>query len=174
MYFLKVLIIFFKKKFWSGEKYARSLGVVLGESCSISKSVGFGSEPYLIEIGDNVQLTDNVKFFNHGGGWVLRSKYPNFDFFGKIKIGNNVYVGSSSLILPGVTIGNNVLIGAGSVITKSIPSNCVVGGNPAKVLCMLDEFERNYVPFNLDIKGLSSFEKKDYLLNLEEKHFVRK
>lgn len=53
------------------------------------------------------------------------------------------YIGSFSLILPGVTIENNVLIGAGSVVTKSIPSSCVVGGNPARILCDLDKFEKN-------------------------------
>lgn len=174
MYFLKLLTIFLKRKLWSGEKYARSLGVVIGNSCSISKSVNFGSEPYLISIGDHVQLTDNVKFFNHGGGWVLRNKYPKFDFFGKIKIGNNVYIGSSSLILPGVIIGDNVLIGAGSVVTKSIPSNCVVGGNPARILCDLENFEKKYVKFNLNIKGLSILEKKEYLLKLEKNKFMIK
>ena len=57
-----------------------------------------------------------------------------------IDIKNNVFIGSNSIILPGVTINSNVIVAAGSVVTKSVPSNSVVGGNPAKVICTFDEF----------------------------------
>lgn len=50
------------------------------------------------------------------------------------RIGKNCFIGGRSLILPGVTIGDSCLIGAGSVVTKSIPPNCVVAGNPARIL----------------------------------------
>lgn len=96
--------------------------------------------PFLIEIGENVQTTKDVRFTNHGGGWVMRQKYPNFDFLGKIKIGNNVYIGNSSIILAGVEIGDNVIIGAGSFVTKSIPPNSIVGGDPAKIITTIDKF----------------------------------
>lgn len=66
-----------------------------------------------------MQITSGTKFFTHGAAWVLRDKYPEIDFFGKIKIGDNVYIGNDSLILPGVAIGSNVIIAAGSVVTKS-------------------------------------------------------
>lgn len=49
-------------------------------------------------------------------------------------IGNNVWIGGSSTILPGVTVGDNVVIGAGSVVTRDVPSDVVVGGNPARII----------------------------------------
>lgn len=59
---------------------------------------------------------------------------------GKVKIGNNVFIGMQSTILKGVTIGNNVIIGANSLVNKDVPDNCVVAGNPAKVIMSLDEY----------------------------------
>ena len=86
------------------------------------------AKPYLISVSNRCQITKDVKFFTHGGSNVVRDLDPSFDCFGKIKIGNNVYIGNNSLVMPGVTVGDNVLIAAGSVVTKSVPSNCVVGG----------------------------------------------
>lgn len=102
------------------------------------------AEPYLISVGNRCQITKDVKFFTHGGSNVVRDLDPSFDCFGKIKIGNNVYIGNNSLVMPGVTVGDNVLIAAGSVVTNSVPSNCVVGGNPARIICSRREYyERN-------------------------------
>lgn len=75
-----------------------------------------------------------------GGGGAVRSKYPNFDSFGKVVIGDWVYIGTDALIMAGVTIGDNVLVAAGSIVTKSIPSGVVVAGNPAKVICTIEEY----------------------------------
>lgn len=67
----------------SNEAYARKIGVKIGERCLIA-SRSWGTEPYLIEIGDHVQITSGVRFFTHGGGHVFREMYPDMDFFGKI------------------------------------------------------------------------------------------
>lgn len=76
--------------------------------------------------------------------------------------------------MPGVTIGDNVLIAAGSIVTKSIPSNSVVGGNPAKYICSIDNYlERNF-QYNTNSKGLDIMEKKTLLLSLSEDKFIRK
>lgn len=164
---------FLRRKFWSEEKYARYLGVKIGDDCDIQK-VSFGSEPYLIEIGNDVQITDGTKIFNHGGARVLRKKYPDMDFFGKVIIGNNVYIGNNSLILPGVVIGSNVLVAAGSVVTKSIPDNVVVGGNPAKILSTLENFELKVLEKNLNTKGMNYEQKKLFLMSLAEEKFIQK
>jgi len=163
----------YRKYFWSDEKYARFVGVKIGKNCKIASRF-FGSEPYLIEIGDHVQITQDVRFSNHGGGWVLREKYPDFDFFGKIKVGNNVYIGNSSIILAGVTIGNDVIIGAGSVVTKSVPSGSIVGGNPAKIITTIENFEEHYIKYNVKTKKLNGQAKKELLIKLPSDMFIKK
>ncbi|MEX6219010.1 acyltransferase, partial [Mammaliicoccus sciuri] len=151
---------------------ARKIGVDIGKNCgfiNVTKST-FGSEPYLIKLGDHVTLTKGVAFITHDGGvWVFRDEEENIDVFGKIEIGNNVFIGLNSLILPGVTIGDNVVVAAGSVVTKNIESNCVVGGNPAKKIKSLEEYKEkawNNADF---IKNKNNVEKKDYLINKFEK-----
>ena len=170
---LKKILSLYRKYLWTDEQYARYIGVKIGSSCKIATRY-FGSEPYLIEIGDHVQITQNVRFSNHGAAWVLRSKYPNFDFFGKIKIGNNVYIGNSSIILPGVTVGDNVIIGAGSVVTKSIPSNSIVGGNPGKIIGDISKFELDYIVYDVNTKALDRDSKRKLLLSLADNKFVKK
>ncbi|WP_418651006.1 acyltransferase [Tenacibaculum aestuariivivum] len=145
----------------------------IGTGCSIATKY-FGSEPYLIELGNHVQITNDVKFFNHGAAWVLREKYPKMDFFGKIRIGNNVYIGNNALILPGVTIGDNVIVAAGSVVTKSIPNGSIVGGNPSKIIGTTLDFEQRVVKYNLNIKDLSYQAKKSFLMTTDEELFMNK
>lgn len=95
------------------------------------------SHCYHITIGDNVTLAPRVHILAHDSSTYL--------FFGKtraanVTIGNDVFVGAGSIILPGVHIGNRVIIGAGSIVTKDIPDNSVAAGNPAKVICDIDTY----------------------------------
>mgnify|MGYP000849565594 CR=1 FL=1 len=173
MSYFSIIKSVYRQTFWDGVKYAKSLGVKVGEGCCIYK-VHWGSEPYLIEIGDHVQITNDVRFFTHGSSWVLREKYPDFDFFGKIKIGNNVYIGNCAIIMPGVTIGNNVIVGAGSIVTKSVPENKVIAGNPARILSDIEDFEKKIIPYNLKTKGLKFETKKKILLNRRNDEFIVK
>lgn len=94
------------------------------------------TRPFLIEIGNNVEITRNVTILTHGYDWsVLKAVYGNvLGSSGKVSIGNNVFIGMNSTILKGISIGNNVIIGANSLVNKDIPDNCVVAGNPAKVI----------------------------------------
>lgn len=163
----------FRRLFWSYEACARYNGVVIGENCNIQK-VSFGSEPYLVKVGDSVQITDGTKIFTHGGGWVLRHIDPTIDFFGKVEIKDNVYVGNNVLIMPGVTIGANVVVAAGSVVTKTIPDGVIVAGNPAKIVSSFNSFEKRMMEKNLKTKKMSPEEKKNHLLSLEEKWFIKK
>lgn len=112
-------------------RYARSLGVSIGHSCFISTRK-WSSEPYLIRIGNNVQVTQDVWFHTHGGCHVARREYPDFDVFGRIVIEDWAYIGSGAHIMPGVTIGEGSLIAAGSIVTRSVPPGEVWGGTPAK------------------------------------------
>lgn len=92
---------------------------------------------WLIEIGDNVTLATGVYILAHDASMKSKLDYAKI---GKVIIGNNVFVGANSIILPNVTIGDNVIIGCGSVITKSIPNNSIVAGNPGKIISTYNEY----------------------------------
>ena len=97
-------------------------------------------EPYLISIGNNVTIT-GVKILTHDASL---KKTIGYSKTGKVHIGNDVFIGWGSIILPNTTIGNRVVIGAGTVVAKDIPDNSVVIGNPCRVLCTYDEYvEKN-------------------------------
>lgn len=153
-------------------KYARFLGVHIGENvlCGYHH---WSSEPYLITIGSNCQLTD-CKIHTHGGGNVIRRQIPDFDAFGKVVIGNWVYIGSGSQIMPGVTIEDNVLVAAGSIVTKSIPSGSIVAGNPAKIIGRTSDYIYRNLKYNLHSKIMKPADKKKYLLSLDEHSFINK
>lgn len=147
--------------------WARAQGVSVGEDCRFlgTTSGTFGSEPYLISIGDHVTLTSGVHFVTHDGGvWTLRTKHPKIDVFGRIAIGNNVFIGLNAIILLGVTIGDNVVIGAGSVVNRDVPSDSVAAGVPARVLTNLAEYEARSVARAMMTKHLSPEEKRRVIL----------
>lgn len=164
---------FYWRFFASPEKYARHIGVKIGNNCLI-ETRNWSSEPYLITIGNNVQVTMNVYFHTHGGAHVARYKIPNFDVFGKIVIEDWAYIGANSSIMPGVTIGEGALVAAGSIVTKSVAPYTVVGGNPTKYICTVDEYIEKNLKFDLGTKGLSNEEKKKVLLGLGEEKFLKK
>jgi maltose O-acetyltransferase len=95
------------------------------------------SHANLITIGNNVTLAPRVHILAHDAS---TNNSLGKTRIGLVNIGNNVFVGAGSIILPGVTIGNDVVIGAGSVVSKSIPANSLVVGNPARVISSLDEY----------------------------------
>lgn len=133
--------------------YSKYLGVKMGKKVRILHYPRFGSEPFLIEIGDNVTITRGVSFVNHDGGVALfRKEYPGLNVFGKITIGNNVFIGINSIILPGVTVGDNVVIGAGSVVNKDVPSNVVVAGVPARIIKTIEEYKEKSLKLSVIIK----------------------
>jgi acetyltransferase-like isoleucine patch superfamily enzyme len=155
-------------------RYLRKTGVNIGKDCEIYKSATFGSEPYLITLGNHVRINHNVAFITHDGGyWVLRyysagfgDRYINSDYIAPIMVGNNVHIGHKSIIMPGVTIGNNCVVACGAVVTKDVPSNSIVGGCPARVIETLEEYEEKARKKSIQTKCLNRSEKRKVLLNL--------
>lgn len=109
-----------------GENFGRLNGVILDPS-----------HCWLIEIGDNVTLAPRVHILCHDAS---TKQFLNYTKIGRVTIGNDVFIGAESVVLPGVTIGDRVVVGANSTVTKDIPSNSVAVGSPARVICTLDEY----------------------------------
>lgn len=128
----------------------RAMGVRIGEGCRIY-TTDFGSEPWLIKIGDRVCISNDVTFVNHGLNWPFQEKYESLTGFGPIEIKDNCQIGVRATILPHVTIGPNSIVGACSVVTKSVPPDSVVAGNPARVVCTMEEYEKKCVARHIDI-----------------------
>ena len=128
-------------------KYLRDIGIIIGNEVKIysPRNVIIDEQnPWLIEIGNNVQITDGVRILTHGYDWsVLKVKYGDvYGSAGKVKIGNNVFIGVNSTILKGVTIGDNVIIGANSLVNKDCIEEGVYAGNPVKYIMSLEEYRK--------------------------------
>lgn len=169
----KRLIDFYWRFIATPEKYARHIGVNIGRHCFISTRE-WGSEPYLITIGNHVQVTRSVSVHTHGGGHCVREEHPDFDIFGKVVIEDWAYIGSFAQIMPGVTIGEGALVAAGSIVTKSVLPHTVVGGNPARFICTTDEFYRKNERYDVSTKRMTYEEKRHVLLSLPEDKFIKK
>lgn len=142
------------------------MGVRVGADCRIfgDPSVIFGYEPYLVEIGDHVTVTHGVRFITHDGGvWVFRQDNPDIDVFGRIRVGNNVFIGLNAVILPGVCIGNDCVIGAGAVVTRDVPSGTVAAGVPARRICSIAEYKQRMVVRAVHIRSLPKDQRRRWL-----------
>ncbi|MBS5938578.1 MAG: sugar O-acetyltransferase [Clostridium sp.] len=97
-----------------------------------------------VDIGENVFFAPRVCIYTAGHPIDADVRNTGLEFGKPVKIGNNVWVGGSTVINPGVTIGNNVVIGSGSVVTKDIPDNVIAVGNPCRVLRKITEEDKIY------------------------------
>lgn len=150
--------------------YVRSLGVRLGNNVVFYgvRPGMFSTEPWLITIGSNVYITNGCQFVTHDGGTlILRKEIPDLELTSPITIGDDVYIGLNSLILPGARIGNRVIIGAGSVVSGNIPDDSVAAGVPARVIKTLEEYKVSAISRSLHLGHLKG-KKKDAALR---KHF---
>lgn len=109
-----------------GNHFERLNGVILDPS-----------HCWLIEIGENVTLAPRVHILCHDAS---TKNFLGYTKIGRVTIGNNVFVGAETVIMPGVTIGNNVIIGANSTLTRDVSDGVVVAGSPAKVISTLDNY----------------------------------
>ncbi|KQL34380.1 sugar O-acetyltransferase [Psychrobacillus sp. FJAT-21963] len=91
-----------------------------------------------IRIGDNCFIAPGVHIYTATHPLNAEERVSGVEYGKPVKIGDNVWIGGNSVINPGVTIGNNVVIASGSVVTKDVPANVVVGGNPAKIIMQID------------------------------------
>lgn len=148
-------------------KYARKIGVSVGENCWFNGKVSFGSEPYLVSIGNHVCLAGKGTIFitHEGAHWVLMGmdeKYNDTFGYGRITIKDNVFIGSGTTILRGVTIGENVIVGACSLVNKSLPANGVYAGVPAKYICSIDEWKEKF------LAQMPEYDKENYRKNKKQ------
>lgn len=134
-----ILCFFSKMKYklylWRETKRIKKCGITYGENLKLYNVKFDENYGWLIHIGDNVTMT-NCSILAHDA-----SSQPLLGCtkLAPVNIGNNVFIGYGAIVLPGVNIGDNVIIAAGSCVVKSIPSNVVAGGIPAKVIKSMEE-----------------------------------
>lgn len=97
-----------------------------------------------VKIGDNCQLAPNVSIYTAGHPVHPDSRNSLYEYGIGVTIGDNVWIGGNTVILPGVHIGSNTVIGAGSVVTKDIPDWVIAAGNPCRVIRKITEDDRKY------------------------------
>ena len=118
-------------------------GLKVGKKVRFVQVPQFGTEPFLIEIGDETTFSNNVRFINHDGGQNalhFLEKYRDVRTFGRIKIGKQCLIGADTIIMPGVEMEDNCILGAGSILTTSMKKGSVFAGTPAKFICTIEEY----------------------------------
>ncbi|WP_455537613.1 acyltransferase [Terrisporobacter sp.] len=138
----KKIITIFKNKFDSifnkktQLEYLSERGFKYGRNFNLYNSVIDYGHCFLIEVGDDVTITNSTILAHDATTKMDLGKSK----VGKVKIGNRVFIGYGSIVLCNTTIGDDVIVAAGSVVTKDIPNNSVVAGNPAKVICKKTDY----------------------------------
>lgn len=163
-----------KAKYYGGESlisYLRSTGMQIGDGCRIFCDIST-SESYLIHIGNNVTISNDVQFVTHDAS-IQKAMDGVTDIFGRINIGSNCFIGSRSIIMYGVTLADHTIVASGSVVTKSITeTGKIIGGNPAKVIGNIESFAEKYQSNAVNISGLTASEKRAVIEN--ERYLVRR
>jgi len=148
-------------------RYFRSCGVEIGDGVEIfgAKPFTFGSEPYLVSIGNWVTVSHNVDFITHDGAMrIVRGKYSNAYLYGRIQVGDNCFLGAHSILLPGAKVGTGSVIGSGSIVTGEIPPGVVAIGAPAKPVKTVEEYIRGKRHLWVDTAGLPANAKRELLV----------
>ncbi len=147
-------------------RYFRSQGVEIGEGVEIfgANLFTFGSEPYLVSIGNQVTISHNVDFITHDGGMkVARLKYPDAYLYGRIQIADYCFLGAHCVLLPGAKVGEGSVIGSGSIVTGEIPPGVIAIGAPAKPVKSAEEYIQGKRHLWVDTRGLTPDAKRELL-----------
>ena len=147
--------------------FARSLGVRVGDRAWLvnTSAATWGSEPFLITLGDDVTVASGVRFLNHDGTVLLfRRENPDIDLVGPITIGDNVFIGLGVTIMPGITIGDDCVIGAGAIVTRDVPPGSIAVGQPARVVRTIDAWWHKNRGRLVHVHGLPEAERRRTLL----------
>lgn len=165
--FGKIISLFgVSKKKWIN-RWFRKHGMKIGEKCTICCNI-LPSEPYLVTLGDNVTISSPVQLLTHDNSIIKLTAGEKTDTFGRIKIGNNCFIGAGTIILPGVTLEENIVVAAGSVVTKSfLEKNIIIGGNPARKITTWDASLEKNIKYAQDIRGLSMKGKEQLLMTAD-------
>ena len=143
-------------------------GAKIGKNFKLERNSYLDSSfPWLIEIGDNVTIAPDVLILSHDGS---TKNVIGYSKCGNVSIGNNVFIGAKSVILPNTRIGNNVIIGSNSVVSGNIPENTVIAGSPAKILMNIEQFEAKHKEMIKQGKKYEKdFTKKGKISNVDKK-----
>ncbi|WP_311794553.1 acyltransferase [Alicyclobacillus acidiphilus] len=142
---------------------ARARGVRIGDNVRLFSPIDT-TEPYLVEIGRNVTISSGVRFVTHDNS-ITKIIPGKSDVFGKIKIGDNCFIGLGAILLPGVELGDTTIVGAGSVVTRSFPEgNIIIAGNPAKKITDTLSYRIKVESKAFDFSGVESEDRKDTIL----------
>ena len=134
----KIKRLFVKPK--SQIEYLRENGCKIGKNVDLVNSKIDACHSFLVTIGDNVTITNSTVLAHDAS----TKKTLGYSKVGRVTIGNDVFIGYGSVILPNTKIGHKVIVGAGTVVAKDVPDNVVIAGNPWRVLCTFDEYmEKN-------------------------------
>ena len=138
---------------WHNESYLISIGnnvwitsdvQIINHDASVSvvqKALNYPGMDKVgkLVIGDNVFIGPNCGFYTAEHPFDVQTRNQGLEYARPITIGNNVWIGGGVNVLSGVTVGDNVVIGAGSVVTKDVPNDVVVAGNPARIIRCIDK-----------------------------------
>lgn len=165
----KLSVIFTEKP---NIKILKKWGLTVGENLNIQNGVMIdNSHCWLISIGDNVTLAPRVHILAHDAS---TKNFIGYTKIGGVTIGNNVFIGANTTILPNVKIGDNVIVGANTLVSKDIHSNTVVAGNPAKVISDLESYLDKYNNISEELIFDESYTIRKNIDNIKKKKMKEK